>query len=115
MVLLFLYSVSFEPLRAAPLRTLSKKVLFLLALATAKRVGELQALSHIVSFVGGDACLSYVPEFVAKSESLSRSIPCSFLVKSLSDFVAGVVVDLVLCPVRALSVFSRPDFVFGSE
>ena len=71
-------------------------------------------LSHIVSFVGGDACLSYVPEFVAKSESLSRSIPRSFLVKSLSDFVAVLVVDLLLCPVCALRVFSRPDFVFGS-
>ena len=43
----FLNSGSFGPLRAAPLRALSKKVLFLLALATAKRVGELQALSHI--------------------------------------------------------------------
>ena len=76
----------------------------MLALATAKRVGELQALSHIVSFVGGDACFSYVPEFVAKSESLSRSIPRSFLVKSLSDFAAGLDVDLLLCPVRALRV-----------
>ena len=66
--------------------------------------GELQALSHIVSFVGGDACLSYVPEFVAKSESLSRSIPRSFLVKSLLDFAAGLDVDLLLCPVRALRV-----------
>ena len=79
-VLRFLNSGSFEPLRAAPLRALSKRVLFLLAWATAQRVGELQALSRIVSFVGGDACLSYVPEFVAKSESLSRSIPRSFLV-----------------------------------
>ena len=104
-VLRFLNSGSFEPLRAAPLRALSKKVLFLLALATAKRVGELQALSLIVSFVGGVACLSYVPEFVAKSESLSRSIPRSFLVKYLSDFAAGLDVDLLLCPVRALRVY----------
>ena len=59
-------------------------------------MGELQALSHIVSFVGGDACLSYVPEFVAKSESLSRSIPLSFLVKSVSDFAAGLVVALLV-------------------
>ena len=103
-VLRFLNSGSFEPLRAAPLRAFSKKVLFLLALATAKRVGELQALSHIVSFVGGDACLSYVPEFVAKFESLSRSIPRFFLVKSLSNFAAGLNVDLLLCPVHALRV-----------
>ena len=49
--------------------------------------------------------VSYVPEFVAKSESLSRSIPRSFLVKSLSDFAAGLDDDLLLCPVRALRVY----------
>ena len=97
-------SALLEPLSDAPLRDLSKKVLFLLALAAVKRVGELQTLSHIVSFVGSDACLSYVPEFVAKSESLSRSFPRSFLVKSLSDFAAGLDDDLLLCSVRALRI-----------
>ena len=43
-VLRFLNTSAFEPLSAAPLRALTQKVLFLLALATAKRVGELQAL-----------------------------------------------------------------------
>ena len=76
-----------------------------MALATAKGVGELQALSPVVTFVGGDACLSYVPQFVAKSESLTHSIPRSFLVKSLSDFVAGLDDDLLLCPVRALRIY----------
>ena len=104
-VLRFLNSGAFEPLRDAPLRALSKKVLFLLALATAKRVGELQVLSRIVSFVGSNACLPYVPEFVAMSESLSRSIPRSFLVKSLSNFAAGLDDDLLLCPVRALRIY----------
>ena len=42
---------------------------------------------------------------MAKSESLSRSIPRSFLVKSLSDFAVGLDVDLLLCPVRALRVY----------
>ena len=98
-------SGAFEPLRDAPLRALSKKVLFLLALATAKRVGELQVLPRIVSFVGSDACLSCVPEFVAKSESLSLSIPRSFLAKSLSDFAVGLDDDLLLCPVRALRIY----------
>ena len=73
MVLRFLASSTFEPLSEAPLRAITKKVLFLLALATAKRVGELQALSSVVTFVGGVACLSYVPRFVAKSESLTHS------------------------------------------
>ena len=105
LVLRFLNTSTFEPLSEAPLCTLAQKVLFLLALATAKRVGELQALSSVVTFVHGDACLSYVPQFVAKSESLTRSIPRSFLVKSLSDFAAGLDDDLLLCPVRALRIY----------
>ena len=105
LVLRFLASSTFEPLAEAPLHVLMQKVLFLLAFATAKRVGELQALSSVVTFVHGDACLSYVPEFVAKSESLSRSIPRSFLVRSLSDFAAGLDDDLLLCPVRALRIY----------
>ena len=66
--------------------------------------GSFGRFSHIVSFVGGVACLSYVPEFVTKSESLSRSIPRSFLVKFLSDFAAGLDVALLLCPFCALRV-----------
>ena len=104
-VLRFLNLSAFKPLSRALLRALSQKTLFLLALATAKRVGELQALSSVVTFVGLDACLSYVPQFVAKSESLTRTIPRSFLVKSLSDFAAGLDDDLLLCPVRALHIY----------
>ena len=104
-VLRFLNASAFEPLSCASLRALTQKVLLLLALATAKRVGELQALSSVVTFVGGNACLSYIPQFVAKSESLTRSIPRSFLVKSLSDFAAGLDDDLLLCPVRALRIY----------
>ena len=104
-VLTYLVSPAFEPLSQASFRALTLKTLFLLALATAKRVGELQALSSIVTFVAGDACLSYIPQFVAKSESLTRSIPRSFLVKSLADFAAGLDVDLLLCPVRALRLY----------
>ena len=104
-VLTYFVSPAFEPLSQASFRALTLKTLFLLALATAKRVGELQALSSIVTFVAGVACLSYIPQFVAKSESLTRSIPRSFLVPSLADFVAGLNTDLLLCPVRALRLY----------
>ena len=104
-VLTYLVSPAFEPLSQASFRALTLTTLFLLALATAKRVGELQALSSVVTFVAGDACLSYIPQFVAKSESLTRSIPRSFLVKSLADFAAGLDADLLLCPVRALRLY----------
>ena len=102
-VLDFLRSSSFEPLAATSLRDLTRKTLFLISLATAKRVGELQALSHRVSFSSSSAGLSYVPEFVAKTESALRPLPRSFEVKSLRDFAAGLPDDLLLCPVQSLS------------
>ena len=104
-VLQFLNSSVFEPLHRASLRNLTKKVLFLVALATAKQVGELQAVSRTVSFVRSDTCLSFVLEFVTKTESISNPLPHSFLVTSLSDFAAGLDDELLLCPVRALRIY----------
>ena len=54
-VLEYLLSPVFEPLPNASLRDLTRKTLFLVALATAKGVGELQALSRIVSFSSSSA------------------------------------------------------------
>ena len=79
----------------------------MVSLATAKRVGELQAVSSRVAFASSDACLSYVPGFLAKTESSLNPLPRSFLVKSLSDFAAGLTDDLLLCPVRALRCYLR--------
>ena len=104
-VLVYLRSPTFEPLQPVSLRSLSKKVLFLLSLATAKRVSELQALSSIVSFSSEGAVVSYVPEFLAKTESALRPLPRSFLVESLTDFAAGLDEGLLLCPVRCLRVY----------
>ena len=56
----------FEPLVSCSRHDLTRKVLFLLSLATARRVGELQAVAAEVSFSRGDAFLSYLPEFRAK-------------------------------------------------
>ena len=119
----FLRSSSFEPLSATSLRDLTRKTLFLISLATAKRVGELQALSHCVPFSSSSAGLSYVPEFVAKTESALRPLPRSFEVKSLGDFAAGLPDDLLLCPVRSLSAYlnrastivNRPRRLFVSS
>ena len=49
-MLQYLVTSAFEPLSQASFRALTLKTLFLLALATAKRVGELQALSALVTF-----------------------------------------------------------------
>ena len=114
---------SFEPLSSISLRDLTRKTLFLISLATAKRVGELQALSRRDSFSSSFAGLSYVPEFVAKTESAIRPLPRSFEVKSLGDFAAGLPEDLLLCSVRSLSAYldrtsglvNRPRQLFVSS
>ena len=64
MVLTYFVSPAFVPLSQASFRALTLMTLFFLALATAKRVGELQALSSVVTFVAEDACLYYIPQFV---------------------------------------------------
>ena len=58
------------------------KTLYLVALATAKRVGELQALSRLVSSSSSSAGLAYVPDFVAKTETAVRPLPRTFEVVS---------------------------------
>ena len=64
--LVYFPSSKFEPLQSVSLRTLPKKVLFLLSLATAKRVSELQALYSIVSFSSEGATVPCDP-FLAPS------------------------------------------------
>ena len=95
-VLSLLRESPFEPLESCSLRDLTRKTLFFLSLATARRVDELQAVSSAVSSSGGDLFLSYLPEFRAKSESSSNPLPRSFHVKSLRDFVGSLPWELSL-------------------
>ena len=67
-----LRSSSFQPWTTISLRNLTRRPLFLLSLATAKRGGVIQALSRRVSFSSSAAGLSYVPGWVAKTESALR-------------------------------------------
>ena len=85
-VLSLLRGPPFEPLSSCSLQDLSRKVLFLVALATARRVGGLQAVSSSVSYSGEALFLSYLPEFQVKTESASNPLPHSFAVRSLKDF-----------------------------
>ena len=95
----------FEPLSSRPLRIVTIKTSSLLSRATARRVGEIQALSHRVAFQGSDISLTYLPEFVAKTELERNSLPRSFLVKSLSEFVGDLLEERLLCPVRAVRAY----------
>ena len=101
-VLQYLSGPPFEPLTRASFLDKTKKALFLLAMATAKRVSELQALS----FQGEDLVLYYDPFFRAKTESAANPLPCSVIVPSLSDF-AGDLPERVQCPVRAIKFLRK--------
>ena len=102
----FLSGPPFEPLARASFLDKTKKALFLLAMATAKRVSELQALSFSVSFQGEDLVLYYDLFFRAKTESVINPLPRSVVVPSLSDF-AGDLPERLHCPVRAVKYLRK--------
>ena len=104
-VLNALRSPPFEPLQECPLRKLTQKCIFLVALATAKRIGELQALSYKVVKKSPDLILSYLPHFIAKTESAANPVPRAFPLKSLKDFVGNLEEELTVCPVRCLKFY----------
>ena len=70
-------------------------------------------MSRCVSFLVL-APVSLLLLFVAMSASPSSPLPRSFLVRSLSDFTAGLDQDLLLCPVKALWVYLRRTFSFAN-
>ena len=77
LVLQRLTGAPYEPLRMCEERFLAQKTLFLLALASAKRIGELYALSYRVSHSRnwGEVSFSFVPGFVAKTQDPSSLAP----------------------------------------
>ena len=72
-VLQSLTGAPYEPLRTCEERFLAQKTLFLLALASAKRIGELHALSYRVSHTRdwGEVSFAFVTGFVAKTQDPS--------------------------------------------
>ena len=67
--------VPYEPLRSSDECFLAQKTLFLLALASAKWVGELHTLSYQISHSRGwGEVSSFVPGFVAKTQDPSSSV-----------------------------------------
>ena len=77
LVLQSLTGASYEPLRTCDERFLAQKTLFLLSLASAKRIGELHALSYRVSHSRnwGEVSFSFVLGFMAKTQDLSSLAP----------------------------------------
>ena len=73
--------------------------------AAASRRREFFPLCLVLPLQGSVTFLAFVPQLEALSESLSRSIPRSFLVVALSASAVGFADALWLCPERALSRF----------
>ena len=95
----------YEPLCKASFRSLTKKTLFLLSLATAKRIGEIQGVSKLISYKGENAILEYLPEFHPKTDRPENPVPRDYEVKALSTIVGRYDEERLLCPVRALRYY----------
>ena len=71
-------------------------------------------LSLVLTLQRSDTSLTFVPQFGALLESLTHSIPRSFLVESLSAYAMGLSVALWLCP-GVPSAFLYVDLVCRSR
>ena len=108
LVLQSLTGAPYEPLWTCEERFLAQKMLFLLALASAKRIGELHALSYRVSHTRdwGEVSFAFVTGFVAKTQDPSSLAPRfeGFTVPALTN-VRKNRNGRLLCPVLAVKVY----------
>ena len=111
LVLLGLTKPPFEPLSEAPLKWLTYKTVFLLALASGKRRSEIHAWTH--SSVSSrrnwsEVTVSPSPAFLAKNQ-LTSDGPDSIkpvVIPALTTVLdSSLVEDESLCPIRALKVY----------
>ena len=111
LVLQSLTGAPYEPLRTCEERFLAQKTLFLLVLASAKRIGELHALSYRVSHTRDwdEVSFAFVTGFVAKTQDPSSLAPRfeGFTVPALTNARKNRNGRL-LCPVRAVKVYLDP-------
>ena len=104
LVLRSLQQAPYEPLAEASLKDVTYKTVFLLALASAKRVSELHALSYVVSRRKGwkSMTLSFVDDFIAKTQVPGDPTTAlqPFEVSALTTILGPDDSDQLLCPVR---------------
>ncbi|XP_070207779.1 uncharacterized protein [Littorina saxatilis] len=108
LVLAFLRSAEFEPLSESSLYNLTRKTLFLVLLATARRGSEVHALSGLPGDIlfesDGSVSLRFRPDFLAKNQAPGQASPL-VRVKALTNALAPDDPDSVNCPVRALRLY----------
>ena len=109
-VLTHIGKAPFEPLDKASLFYLSVKTVFLVTLATARRVSEVHALSidsdHLsFSNLDGSLILRTQVGFLAKNQLPSRA-PDSIIIPRLSNYCCkSDNLNRMLCPVRAVKIY----------
>ncbi len=101
----------YEPLHLATPKDLTHKTVFLLGLASAKRIGELHALTNEISHTENWTSVSirFDPTFLAKTQDPSdpRTSMCVLMIPALSPTVSTDLPDRTLCPVRALKYYLK--------
>ena len=109
-VLRALASEPYEPMHSCSLELLTRKTLFLVAAASARRRSCLQALSvkpgHI-RFENHGVRMVPDPSFLAKTQTLTF-VPGDIFIPEISS-ASSVAEDRKWCPVRALKVVSEQD------
>ncbi|XP_068209281.1 uncharacterized protein [Palaemon carinicauda] len=107
--LVMLRKPPFEPLKDIVDKNLTFKGVFLLALASAKRVRELHGLSYDVEHSRGwkEITFKFVPSFVTKTQNPSVWDPRfeSFTIPAIPN--EGIQEDLKLCPVRVIRKYLK--------
>ena len=110
LVLNMLRNAPFEPLNTASLKLLTLKTVFLLALASGKRRGEIHAIhKKSISWPHNKKSITLrpLPSFIAKTQLATdvRALQ-PFQIKSLRDYISqGMDEDMKLCPVRAIFAY----------
>ena len=111
LVLLALTKAPFEPLKDASLKTLTFKTVFLMALASGKRRGEVHSwtyssLRHKPQWK--EVTISPSPAFLAKNQLASDGpdLLKPVVIPALKPFLSSdLTEDMTLCPVRALRYY----------
>ncbi len=108
-VLLTLGKPPFEPLAQASMMNLTVKTAFLVALASARRVSEIHALSveeGAIRFNQSDGSVSLLPQpgFLAKNQC-PETTPATICIPSLTRHAGNDSDDRLQCPVRALRFY----------
>ena len=97
----------YESLRWADFRALTRKAIFLVSLATAKRVGEIQGINHLIADTQEGMLLAYLDNFFPKTDRADTPLPREFPLKALTPIVGWEDEERLLCPVRALKYYLR--------